>query len=134
MIHLAREKDKASETGRDVLLTDAAVEVLQSLPRLKRGGVSSSTVAAARGIWSTSSITSEQSALARAKLRGGFSRTPRPAAQLCSDRHCGRHLEFLRHRQAARAQELGAHHRALRASRERNSARRNRQGGLGRLS
>jgi len=36
VIHLP--KDKASDTGRDVLLTDAAVEVLRSLPRLARGG------------------------------------------------------------------------------------------------
>jgi integrase len=36
VIHLP--KDKASDTGRDVLLTHAAIDVLRSLPKMARGG------------------------------------------------------------------------------------------------
>ena len=38
VIHLERDKASGENVGRDVLLSDAAVEVLRSLPRLARGG------------------------------------------------------------------------------------------------
>jgi integrase len=38
VIHLERDKASGENAGRDVLLTDAAVDVLRSLPRLAKGG------------------------------------------------------------------------------------------------
>ena len=38
VIHLERDKASGEERGRDVVLSDAAVEVLRGLPRLARGG------------------------------------------------------------------------------------------------
>jgi len=38
VIHLERDKASGENTGRDVLLSDAAVAILKSLPRLVRGG------------------------------------------------------------------------------------------------
>jgi integrase len=37
VIHLARDKASGENVGRDVLLSDAAVEILRALPRLARG-------------------------------------------------------------------------------------------------
>jgi integrase len=38
VIHLERDKSSGENVGRDVLLSDAAVAILRSLPRLARGG------------------------------------------------------------------------------------------------
>ena len=38
VIHLERDKASGEERGRDVVLSDVAVEVLRGLPRLARGG------------------------------------------------------------------------------------------------
>jgi integrase len=38
VIHLATDKASGENAGRDVLLTDTAVDILRSLPRLARGG------------------------------------------------------------------------------------------------